>query len=257
MARVRAPVHDLNARSGATTRLDSATAHYLTRVLRLRENDTFQAFDPVQGTEADATLVRSNDAGVEVHVADVRHVAGDAERSITLVQALAKGDKCDAIVRDATELGASRIVIVATTRTVAKLDPARQRSREVRWRRIAAEAARQSERPRAPHINVASTWSEALTSVAAGESACYCLYENATQPLGPLLAEALRIKGAHVAIAVGPEGGLAADEVALAEEFGWAVASLGPRILRTETVAAAVLGAILLGDPHGPRATSR
>lgn len=85
-------------------------------------------------------------------------------------------------------------------------------------------------------------WDEALASV--GESdARFCLWERATEPLAPALFEALA-QGASLAFACGPEGGLEDVEVEQARSRGWHTVSLGPLALRTETVAAAVLGAV-------------
>ena len=74
-------------------------------------------------------------------------------------------------------------------------------------------------------------------------AAKFCLWENATEPLAPLLRDALA-RGAPTVFAIGPEGGLTEAEVGEARVLGYAPVSLGRFILRTETVAAAVLGAV-------------
>ena len=71
----------------------------------------------------------------------------------------------------------------------------------------------------------------------------FCLWENATEPLGATLPDAIA-RVASMAFAIGPEGGLTAEEVEEARVLGYAPVSLGPFVLRTETVAAAVLGAV-------------
>jgi len=241
----RAPIPDL---SPGERRLEGAIAHYLARVLRLRAGDTLVAFDPATGLEADAVIVQAGAAAVTVRCGAL-HPGARPQSGIrtTWVQGLAKGDKCDAIVRDATELGVARIVVAVTRRTVVKLDHARGEARRARWARIAREAARQSGRSDAPIVDAPSPWAEALSRVDAGagsaHGARFCLWEEATAPLAPPLFEALA-RGASLAFACGPEGGLEPAEVALAESRGWTVASIGPLALRTETVAAAVLGAV-------------
>jgi len=236
----RAPVPGLSA---GERRLEGAIAHYLARVLRLRAGDAFVAFDPATGLEADAVTVWADGAAITVSCGDLRPGTRAPSRSgTTWVQGLAKGDKCDAIVRDATELGAARIIVAVTKRTVVRLDGARGMARQARWARIAQEAARQCGRSDAPVVDPPVPWAEAL-SRAEGADARFCLWEGATVPLGPQLFEALA-QGASLAFACGPEGGLEPVEVAAAEGRGWAVTSLGPLALRTETVAAAVLGAV-------------
>jgi 16S rRNA (uracil1498-N3)-methyltransferase len=240
---VRAPVPGL---AEGERRLEGSLAHYLVRVLRLRAGDTLEAFDPETGAESDAVVVGSDTGGVAVRFGALR--AGrpaTMHEGVTWVQGLAKGDKCDAIVRDATELGASRIIVATTERTVVKLDAARAEARQVRWARIAQEAARQCGRADAPVIDAPCPWVEALERSAehgGDPSALFCLWEGATDPLSLLLGDALS-RRAPLAFACGPEGGLTAREVDAARSRGWAIVSLGPLVLRTETVAAAVLGA--------------
>ncbi|HLK38429.1 MAG TPA: RsmE family RNA methyltransferase [Polyangiaceae bacterium] len=224
--------------------LDGALGHYLATVLRLRVGDALVGFDPASGKEADAVVVRADrhPAALTVRFGALRDGAVRPDRRITWIQGLAKGDKCETVVRDATELGMTRFVVAATSRSVVRLDAKRGAARRARWARIAQESARQSGRSEAPRVDAPCAWSEAL-SRGAECVARFCLWEGATEPLGPLLFAALA-SGASLAFACGPEGGLDEGEVALAAAQGWAIASLGPRALRTETVAAAVLGAV-------------
>jgi len=242
MRKVRAPLADLA--TGART-LDAASARYVARVLRLGEGDRFVAFDPRRGVEGECVIVRAG-GEVVVDVGELR--AREPERaSLTLIQGMAKSDKLDAIVRDATELGATRFVAAATSRAVVKLTGDRGDARRARWERIAREAARQAGRAEAPAIEGPLPWIDALESVG-DDAARFVLWEEARAPLAPPLGEALAA-GRSLAFAVGPEGGLAKDEARAAEERGWTLASLGPLVLRTETVAAAVLGAVrIFGD---------
>jgi 16S rRNA (uracil1498-N3)-methyltransferase len=236
---IRAPIPDLVQEE---RRVEGPVAHYLGRVLRLHAGDTLIAFDPLSGREADALVVRAERGGLVLRLGPVRTGSTRQGPPITLVQGLAKGDKCDAIVRDATELGATRIVVALTKRSVVRLDPKRAPARRARWARIAQEAARQSGRSDCPRVELASLWAEAIASVE-GDASRFCLWERAEDPLGPPLFAALA-SGKPLAFACGPEGGLEHEEVEAARACGWTVASLGPRALRTETVAAAVLGAV-------------
>ena len=246
MADVRAPIAALEAGERA---LDAASAHYVARVLRLRAGDRFVAFDPARAVECDAVLVRVDEGGVVARF-DAPHAARLVARApLAWVQGMAKGDKCDAIVRDATELGATVFAAAATTRAVVRLDAAKGEARRARWQRIADEASRQCGRGDAPRVAAPKPWAEALAEAASGGggggggAALFCLYEGATTPLAPLLAEAIAARRA-LAFAVGPEGGLTEGEVRVARDAGWAIVSVGPFILRTETMAAAVLGAV-------------
>lgn len=242
MQRVRATI---DALIEGERELGEALHRYLVRVHRLGPGDRFVAFDPAVRTEADAEIVAVGPKTLRVRVSSLR-VAPHEARAVTWIHGLAKGEKCDAIVRDATELGATRVVFACALRATVKLDEARRAAREERLRRIATDAARQSERGDVPAIEVGATWASALASVDV-QTARFCLYERATEPLGPPLRAALE-SGAALGFAAGPEGGLDDSEVTQARDAGWAVVSLGETILRTETVPAAVLGAVRIGS---------
>ncbi len=236
---VRAPIPDLSPGERA---LGGAVAHYLARVLRLRKGDAFVAFDPATAREADASVVRVDDEAFTVRFGELREGRARGSLGLTWIQGLAKADKCDAVVRDATELGATRIVVTTTRRVVVKLDAARLSERQARWARIAEQAARQCGRSDVPLVETAGAWTDALAKVES-EAARLLLWEEATEPLGSRLFDALA-HDAPLAFACGPEGGLEAAEVEAARSLGWSACSLGPLTLRTETVAAAVLGAV-------------
>jgi len=206
---VRAPIPDL---ASGERRLEGAVAHYLARVLRLGAGDAFVGFDPVRSLEASAVVVKTDPDGMTVRFEDAREAAARGPRAVTWIQGLAKGDKCDAVVRDATELGATRIVVAQTERSVVRLDAARASARQARWTRIAQEAARQCGRSDAPAVEPFCAWTEAIAGVEPAEGARFCLWERATEPVGPALFEAIA-RGGPLAFACGPEGGLETGEV--------------------------------------------
>lgn len=237
---IRAPIASLEP--GRRT-LSPETSHYLCRVLRLREKSAFLAFDPASRTEAEAVLdVVSNEAAV-VTIGEVRPARVVARANLVLVYALAKGDKVDAVVRDATELGATHVVLAKTSRSVVKVDAARADSKLDRFRRIAEQAARQCGRADPPSVSGIFDWDVALKNAAQEAPVRYCLDVRATRSLGETLPSAV-MEQSGIAIAIGPEGGLTDHEAVEAVTQGFALASLGRFVLRTETVAAAVLGAI-------------
>jgi 16S rRNA (uracil1498-N3)-methyltransferase len=237
----RAPIPDM---ASGERRLEGATAHYLSNVLRLRAGDVFTAFDPATAREADGTVITVERGTVTVGLRSTREGATRAPRPVTWVQGLAKGDKCDAVVRDATELGATRIVLSATRRSVPRLDATRALARRVRWAKIAEQAARQCGRSDAPIVLASPRWEDAIDACADAETR-FCLWDGAEEPLAPALLDALA-RGSSLAFACGAEGGLDDGEVQAAITRGWIPVSLGSLVLRTETVAAAVLGAVLV-----------
>jgi 16S rRNA (uracil1498-N3)-methyltransferase len=222
---LRVPMADLLP--GERT-LDAEQAKYVARVHRLRAGDTFVAFDPTRALECDAEVLDEK----RVRLGATR-AARAATRAITWIHGCPKGDKADAIVRDATELGATRIIFVQTARSVSK-PPA---ARATRWAKIARDAARQCGRGDAPDVALAKGWESALES--AGDGTRVVL-----DPTGGPFAR-LGASGALV-FAAGPEGGLTPEEVAAATARGFVACRLGAFVMRTETVPAAVLGAVAL-----------
>lgn len=243
--RLRVPIEALEA---GNLELSKEAAAYVARVHRLGEGAVFTVFDPERAIEADARIASVGAGGraVTVRVEGVRPAEVRAPRPVTLVQALGKGDKMDAIVRDATELGATRIVPVIAERSVVR--PEDVAARAARWRRIAVEAARQCGRGDAPVIDGPAPLLDAIAAMTAEDGRIQgfgaCLVPGAAGELGAALG-ALD-PAAPVTIVVGPEGGLSAEEIAACEGAGIASFGLGPLVLRTETVCAAVLGALLI-----------
>ena len=219
--------------------LSAEAATYVTRVHRLAVGDTFLAFDPERGTEAEAELIAIGKRGAVARISAIRAASALPARAVTLIQGTCKGDKMDGIVRDATELGATRIVPAITARSVARPDAARAD----RWRRIAVEAARQCGRGDAPIIDAPQALAAALAS-AEGAALRLCLDPTAETSLRSQLE--MVAAATNVTILVGPEGGLDDAELDAAAREGFTRVRLGGLVLRTETVCAAVLGALVV-----------
>jgi 16S rRNA (uracil1498-N3)-methyltransferase len=243
--RLRVPLEGLASGERALPR---EAAVYVARVHRAGVGEGLVLFDPEHAIEAEARVVAVGAGGrsVTVRIGAVRPAEVRAARSVTLVQALGKGDKVDAIVRDATELGATRIVPAIAERSVARPEDAAARA--ARWRRIAVEAARQCGRGDVPAIEAPAPLGEVLAALAARPEGARgfgaCLAPGAPETLGAALGGLAA--GTAVTIVVGPEGGLSDGEVAACEAAGLGRFGLGEFELRTETVCAAVLGALLV-----------
>ncbi|WP_438015695.1 RsmE family RNA methyltransferase [Sorangium sp. So ce315] len=221
--------------------LPEEAASYVVRVHRLREGDRFVVFDPEHGIEADATLEAVGKRSAEARIDAPRPAALRPGRRVTWIQAVGKGDKMDAVVRDATELGATRIIPAIAARSVAR--PAEDRAQ--RWRRIAVEAARQCGRGDAPRVDAPMSLAAALAEAQAAEGGALgmCLDPYAETPLGARLAALA--PGVGAAFVVGPEGGLTPEELGVCAALGFERVRLGALTLRTETVCAAALGALI------------
>jgi 16S rRNA (uracil1498-N3)-methyltransferase len=215
-------------------------AHYVTRVRRLEPGMRFVAFDPEARQEADAELIEGDRrGGVRVRIHEPRPASVLPTREVTLIQCVGKADKLDAVVRDATELDATAVLPAISARSVAT----RASDAAVgRLRRIALEAARQCGRGDVPRVERPAPLADVLRAI--GSELRLLLQPGAALHASSALERLT--PGASVAIAIGPEGGFADDEVVLAMQAGFLPVRLGSTVLRTETVAAAMLGALLL-----------
>ena len=163
---------------------------------------------------------------------------------IHLFQALPKGDKMEYVIQKAVELGVYRVIPVASARCVVKLDGKKAASKVQRWQGIARAAAQQSRRALVPQVGQVAGFREALEE-AAGMDVKLIPYELAEDMAKTrALLEKIR-PGGQAAVFIGPEGGFAESEIALALERGVEPVTLGRRILRTETAGLAVLSWIL------------
>src|SRR2546427_6150756 len=155
---------------------DRAESRHLRRVLRLKPGDTVIAAD---GAGHDFT-VRLEDVGETVTGTVLGVARRDAESPlrITLVQSDPQGDKMEAIVRAATELGVARVVPATPERTIVTLEPGRWRERARRWQRVAKEAAKQCGRGIIPPVDVPRPLGEFLALDEPAELRL-CLWEGA------------------------------------------------------------------------------
>ncbi len=215
--------------------LSREAGRYVTQVRRLGAGARFVVFDPEARLEADAVLERTG-AEVVVQLDEPRPAKLVPRREAVIVQCVSKADKLDQVVRDATELGATAIWPALSERSVAKRTT---ESAHLRLCRIAVEAARQCGRGDVPRVGSPRPLREVLAEAPVGVR--LVLDPMAATPL----AHALRRPGATAfTFLVGPEGGLSRAEIEEAGRLGFEPVRFGPFTLRTETVAAAVLGAL-------------
>ena len=220
--------------SGDRAALLGAQAQHLARVLRARIS---QEFDVVaEGRVRRGRIVSITPERVEFELSE--KLPAVALPAITLLLAIFKFDRMEWAIEKATELGVARLVPLIAKRTDVHLASAASKRVE-RWRRIAREAAQQSRRVAPPDIVAPAQLQEAL-ELAAGRRVV--LSESEDQV--PLKQAVAGFKG-PLALAVGPEGGWAAEEEHAFCEHGWIAASLGPTVLRAETAAIAATSIVI------------
>ena len=224
--------------AGAKITLPESAGHHAVRVLRLKAGDALTVFDG-RGGEYDATIARASRGAVEVDVGPHTAVGRESTLEIELGQGICKGDRMDLVVQKATELGVWSIRPIVCQRTVVKLDSARAERRIAHWRAIAVHAAQQSGRTRVPEVSDVEDFDAWLARPGGGQDIVLSPHAGAS-----LSDIAPPPPGRPVRLLVGPEGGLAPQEIERARIAGFNGLRLGPRVLRTETAALVALSVL-------------
>jgi 16S rRNA (uracil1498-N3)-methyltransferase len=211
--------------------------HYLTRVIRLKNGNRFQAIDGT-GKLYLCQLAIDTAEIIETTIALDRQ----QDRSIILICALPKGNNFDDIVRACTELGVTTIIPALSDRTL--LQPSPQKLQ--RWRKIAQEAAEQSERYLIPTIAEPEPLKPIFAQLP-NPSQKYLCEARGEYPHLLNCLQSTQLDDTPIIVAIGPEGGWTDLEIQLAIENDFQLVSLGRHILRTITapiVALSILGAV-------------
>lgn len=226
--------------------LPANAAKHAGRSLRLASGEIVDVFNG-RGRLWRGPIGFSNEsAWVEIN--EVEAPQTESPLRVTLLQSFVSPEKTEWIVEKGVEAGMHEFVFAPAARSVTKLSGERLEKRLQRLRDIARAAAEQCGRNVVPTIRAYPSLSAAFSDSTAELKLVLAPGANAGTP-----PERLRPGLASVAVAIGPEGGFSAEEIAAAESFGWQAQLLGPRVLRTETagLAAAVWLQTLAGDyPH-------
>ena len=222
--------------AGGACTVRGEAANHLARVLRLEVGDTLEVFDG-EGGEYSGRIEAMRKGEVQVALGPRCEGCTESPLQLTLAQGISRGERMDWVVQKAVELGVTRIVPVLTERSVVRLDAEQARSKQRHWHGVAVAACEQSGRSRLPHIDLPQPLSMFFAALPAGAGALRVL----ANPQAQTGLAALPPSAADVLVLIGPEGGLAAAESHAALEHGFLSVRLGPRVLRTETAAVAVL----------------
>jgi 16S rRNA (uracil1498-N3)-methyltransferase len=233
---------------------------FLVDAERLRASDRI-VLDGAEGRHA--TVVRRIGAGESVDLTDgeghiARCVVVEADRStltcdvrkrvdvpaptprLVVAQALAKGDRGELAVEMMTEIGVDEIVPWSAQRSVVRWEGQRGERALRRYRSTAREAGKQSRRAWLPVVTSLAT-ARQLADLLAGCTLAVVLHEEATIPLGSVDLPA----DGDIVLVIGPEGGIAPDELDVFAGAGARLARMGPTVLRTSTAGAVAAGVVL------------
>ena len=224
------------APAGEEMALPEAVAHHADRVLRLKPGQEVSLFDG-EGREARAELLAFG-RDPRARIAELAEIDREPPIAITLVQALATGDKMDWIVQKAVELGVASLQPLSAERSVLRLDGERAAKRVEHWRQVAVSAAEQCGRNRLMKI-------EPILGLPQWLSASAGTTRWTLDPEAGVRLSTRSAPQAPVALLIGPEGGWSERELAALHAAGCEGLSLGPRVLRTETAGLAAMAAML------------
>ncbi|GAA5118145.1 16S rRNA (uracil(1498)-N(3))-methyltransferase [Alloalcanivorax gelatiniphagus] len=228
---------------GSVVEVTGDEAHHAVAVRRLRAGEQVVLTDGL-GTAATGVV---SSTGKRVFAVTVESLTHDErpEPAITVVQALPKGDRGELAVEVLTEVGVDRVVPWAASRSVAVWKGERAARSHAKWQATASEATKQSRRSWLPTVTPLASTADLAAVVGAADLAVV-LHEEATVALSALDVPA----SGRIVVVVGPEGGIAPDELAALTDAGAHVVRLGAEVLRTSTAGVVAVAALLARTPR-------
>jgi 16S rRNA (uracil1498-N3)-methyltransferase len=214
--------------------LDGPEGRHAATVRRARVGERLDLADGA-GTRVRTEVVRVGSGTLDLRVESVRREP-EPEPRFVLVQALAKGDRDEQAVEAATEVGVDEVVPWQAARSVVQWRGERGERSRRKWDAVLVAATKQSRRARRPALGATCTTGD-LAQRCRTAAAAYVLHEDAATPLAAVdLPDA-----GEVLLVVGPEGGIAVDELERLEAAGAVAVRLGPTVLRSSSAGPAAL----------------
>ncbi|HYL26997.1 MAG TPA: RsmE family RNA methyltransferase [Candidatus Nitrosotalea sp.] len=224
---------------GDLVEIDASDAHKIARVLRLHSGDHIEIVDS-SATAFDAELELAPRA---VRARLVEALAANSSASglaLDVAQAIPKAARMEFVIEKGTELGASGFLPFYSERSVRREVGAEKLAR---WRRLARTASAQCGRREVPEVREPVEFDALLAALDRYDAVLFAWELASGEPLRERLRTALPGTG-RALIVIGPEGGFTHSEAEKAVRHGATLISLGPRILRTDTAAMALLAVI-------------
>lgn len=224
--------------AGNVVVLDGAEGRHAARVKRIAVGETVLIGDG-RGTVADCVVEAAGTDALTLRVA-ARRTVPEPDPRIVVVQALAKGERAELAVELLTEVGVDEIVPWAAARSIVQWSGERGARSLAKWRRTAAEAAKQSRRARVPQVAEPATTPGLTARLTGTPGLALVLHEAGAEPLSTVPLPA----AGEIVLVVGPEGGVSDEELAALAATGARPVRLGDPVLRTSTAGAAAVAAL-------------
>ena len=220
---------------------DAGDLKHMKKVLRMSVGDELDISDGA-AWEYHVQIESMDGDEAKLLILDKQKFAREPELQVTLYQGVPKAGKMEGIIQKCVELGIDRIVAVSTERAIVKLDKKEAKKLE-RWQKIAEAAAKQSGRGKIPEIGQQVLKFKEAVAEAKTLDGAIIPYEKEQETGIRQFAE--KFQGESIGVFIGPEGGFAEEEIALAQENGITPITLGKRILRTETAGMTTVAILL------------
>lgn len=225
---------------GSIVNIKNGDATHIRKVLRLKQGDIVEISD-CAGTDYTGIIKSVNEEDVVVSLKNSRPAETEPKTKVSVYQCLPKGSKMETVIQKCVELGAYEFIPVQSSRCVVKLK--NSLSKQLRWQKIAYEAAKQSKRGIIPQVKYPAELKEIIPSC--NSDLKIIAWENEGKQTINYVMDSVKNSISSIAILIGPEGGFDDSEVEFAKRYGFMSISLGPRILRTETASLCLLSIIM------------
>lgn len=249
--------HEGTIQANSELELSKKASHHLVTVVRTKTDDRIELFNG-DGSNYSAVVIdtgqRSPGKRARLQILDCVEATTESSVSITLVQAVSRGDRMDITIRQAVELGVDRILPVYSRHSVKALDEKRTAKKMDHWQNIIISACEQSGRTRIPTLEAPKafiTLFEQTDATPVLEASTPSISLILAPTAERSLAESIQLdKVQHCSLYIGPESGFDEDEIHMAVCSGVQAVNFGKRILRTETAGPATIAVVqsLLGD---------
>ncbi len=230
-----------------TITIQGKDVNHIKHVLRMKIGEIIHICNTNQNQDYISKIEMMTEKAIFCKIIEYEETKVESNVKVSIFQGLPKSDKMELVIQKAIELGVNEIYPVQMKRCVVQLKD--QNKKIQRWQTIAEVASKQCGRSMIPKIQNCITIQD-ICQMSSQFDAILVAYEQ--EKIHTLKAELQLLKKQYekentlkIGIVIGPEGGLATEEVELLQNYGGKSVTLGKRILRTETVALNVLSNIM------------
>lgn len=209
--------------------IDKDDIFHIKNVMRMKVGDRFEINNDGQILLAEITNLSGD---FQFNIIEEKNENHELNGYIRLLYCLPKGEKTELVIQKAVELGASEVVLINSTRSIAKITKENKEKKLIRFNKIIKEASEQSKRTKLMKLDQVITFKELNRFV---NDVNLIAYENTDFTSADLHKMLSQLKNKTINVIVGAEGGITKEELDIAKSLGYKEISLGKRILRSET----------------------